>query len=349
MNHKERVYKCFEHQNTDRVPIDLWLDSSDPKVLENFLKYTNCSSYGELMDLLDIDVFRPKTPVAEKYINEEHESFKCFLPNKDPKHKTYTSEFKRPLGDAEKIADIEKYQWPKPDIFNYNGLLPICENQKERFLWVQAGTWSPIFCRICDLCGMEKTLVDMMLNPGLIEAIIEKLVDFYYNAFKNTLEVGKGVIDAFSFGDDYASQLDMMFDVELWRKFFKKPLRKLCNLIKSYGVLIGFHSCGSIIKIIPDLIELGVDMIFPVQPRAKGMDLKELKKEYGKDLTFYGAIDVQETLPYGTEAQVREEVRKAIRILGENGGYILSSSHTILRDVPIENVLAMLDEARRFC
>jgi uroporphyrinogen decarboxylase len=110
---------------------------------------------------------------------------------------------------------------------------------------------------------------------------------------------------------------------------------------------VSFHSCGSVEKIIPDLIDAGVDILFPIQPKAKNMGAEHLKKEFGKDVVFYGGIDLQEILPYGTEQQVRDEVNRVINILGKDGGYIMASAHGMLKDVPQANILAMYDEVRR--
>jgi uroporphyrinogen decarboxylase len=348
MDYKERFKKTIAHEETDRVPMDLWLDSNDPKIMENLIEYVGVKTYDELLDYLDIDFYRMKTPVAKELKNSRDRDLMFFIPNTENKGIiTHSSSFYRPLINAEKPQDIETYNWPSPDIFDYAGLVPMCREHKNRVLWTQAGTWSPIFCKLCELFGMEKVLVDMIINPSLIEAAVDRIFDFYYNAFKNTLEAGKGWLDVFCFGDDYASQDDLIFDIKYWRKFFKKPFYKLCELIKSYDVLIAFHSCGAITSLIPEFIEAGVDILFPIQPKAKGMEPQALKKEFGRYLTFYGGIDVQQLLPFGTEQQVREGVRSVVKVLGEGGGYIMASSHTILRDIPIPNILAMYDEAKK--
>jgi uroporphyrinogen decarboxylase len=347
LGYRERFKMCMNHQDTDRVPTDLWLDSNDPNVKSNLLKYTGFDRYEKLLNYLDIDIYRFKPAVRKNNENIEDEFIKFFIPNTDKKYLTLSSEFPRPLINLEDPEKLEQFQWPTADIFDYSSVEPVLDEQKHRVLWVQPGSWSPIFCRMCDLAGMEKVLMDMILNPALTEATIEKIFVFYYDVFQKTLEATKGRLDVFSFGDDYASQIDMMFDLRLWKKYFKGPMKKLCELIKSYGVLISFHSCGAINKLMPDLIDLGIDIIFPIQPKAKGMDAEHLKKEYGNDIVFYGGIDIQEIMPYGTEQEVRSEVSRVTQILGKGGGYILASGHSILEDVPQANVIAMYDEVRR--
>ena len=131
----------------------------------------------------------------------------------------------------------------------------------------------------------------------------------------------------------------------MWRAFCKKPLAKIFSLGEKHGVSVFFHSCGAVRSVIPDLIEIGMDILFPIQPNAWRMDHQELKNEYGKDVTFWGGIDVQELLPFGTPDEVRRIVRERINILGAGGGYILSSSHNLLKAFPLENILAMYEEA----
>ena len=346
LNYKDRFKKCMAHQSLDRPPMDIWLDSHNPKVMANLLKAEGFPTYEALLDRYDIDLWRIKPLVSQEYKETEIEFQRFFIPNIEAKYMTLSSEIARPLINIEDPNEIYNMPWPDPTrIFDYSSLTPLCESQKDRVIWIQPGTWSPIFVRMCDLSGIEKVLMDMILNPKLTYALVDKLFTFYYEAFKLTLENSKDIIDIFSFGDDYATQLDMMIDANHWRQYFKEPTKKLIELVKSYGALVAFHSCGAIDRIIPDLIEIGVDILFPIQPLAKGMGAERLKTEYGKDLVFYGGIDVQHILPFGTEEDVRKDVARVLNVFGTDGGYILSSGHSILEDVPVKNILAMYDEA----
>jgi uroporphyrinogen decarboxylase len=133
-----------------------------------------------------------------------------------------------------------------------------------------------------------------------------------------------------------------------WRRFLKPTFRKVFDLVKSYGFKVWFHSCGTFRPVLPDLIESGIDVWETVQVHLGGNDPEVLKHEYGKNLAFYGAISTQRTLPHGSPEDVRAEVRERIRVLGQGGGYICGSDHGIMPDVPIANVVAMLDEVRQF-
>ena len=140
-----------------------------------------------------------------------------------------------------------------------------------------------------------------------------------------------------------------MISPEYWRKYLKPTYRKIFDTAKNYGVKIWFHCCGTFRPVLPDLIDIGMDVWETVQVHLPGNEPEVLKREYGQQITFFGAINSQQTLPFGTPDNVRAEVRERVQVLGKGGGYICGPDHTVLPDVPIENVLPMLDEARKFC
>jgi uroporphyrinogen decarboxylase len=334
----------MNHRESDKVPADLWIDSSDPNVKVILMNYASKNSYEDLLDYLDIDIYRFKPGVSEKYKNSGGVT-KFFLPVTDERMLSFSNDsVRRPLLDVEDPKYLDTFDWPTGEIFDYSNFDAILESEKHRVLWVQAGTWSPMFCKMCDLCGMEKVFVDMLSNQNFIEVLAEKILAFYEDSFRRTLEASKGRLDVFGFGDDFATQNGLMFNLKLWYRFFKEPMRRLVKLIKSYDVYVAFHSCGAISDIIPDFINMGVDILFPIQPRAAGMEANRLKKDFGRDIVFYGGIDIQRILPFGTEQDVRDEVKRVSGILSKEGGYILASSHGILKDIPPANVAAMYDE-----
>ena len=154
----------------------------------------------------------------------------------------------------------------------------------------------------------------------------------------------KGKIDGVFVGDDFGTQQGLLISPEMWRKYVKTRYKKLISVIKSYGLKYCHHSCGGIRPIIPDLIEIGIDVLHPIQPLAAGMNNKELSREFGKELTFYGGIDEQRTLPNGSPEDVKREVRERINTLGKYGGYIVAPSHAFQPDTPMENVIAVYEE-----
>ena len=155
-------------------------------------------------------------------------------------------------------------------------------------------------------------------------------------------------MDIFWYGDDFAAQRGMILSPQQFRRFLKPTYQKVFALAKSRGLKVWVHACGTFRPVLSDLIDIGMDVWETVQVHLPGNEPQELKRRYGKNLTFFGAVSTQSTLPKGTVAQVRAEVRDRIAVLGQDGGYICGGDHTIMPDVPIDNVLAMIDEARNF-
>ena len=152
-------------------------------------------------------------------------------------------------------------------------------------------------------------------------------------------------VDILWCGDDFGGQQGMLLDPDTWRRIFKPRIRFMFEAFRkaSPGIKLAWHSCGSIGPIIPDFIELGLDILNPIQPLARGMDPVCLKENFGRDLVFFGGIDVQELLPHGSPAKIRDEVKRRIEILGKDGGYIVAPAHNIQPDTPVENVSALFE------
>lgn len=269
-----------------------------------------------------------------------------------------------PLADSNSVEDIEHFAWPSPDDFDYkivNTLLQaipdkgrwagtryaISEGGYDRFSRGNRGMWMPLLCTLFELFGFEETLIKFHSDPKMIEAAICHVETFILEYCRRVLEATKGMIDIFYFGDDFATARGLMISPEHWRKYLKPTYRKIFQLAKGYNVKNYFHCCGQFRAVMPDLIDIGMDIWETCQVHLPGNEPEVLKREYGQDITFCGAVNSQKTLPYGTPEDVRAEVRDRVRVLGKGGGYICGPDHSVLPDVPLENVLAMLDEARK--
>jgi len=147
--------------------------------------------------------------------------------------------------------------------------------------------------------------------------------------------------------DDYATDTSLFFSLEDWRRFYKPGMKRLFELTKSHSKSVWYHCCGAMSDLIPDLIDMGLDILEPCQVHLPGMKPERLKRDFGKHIVFYGAINTQQTLPFGSEEDVRREVRERIRVLGSDGGYIVGPDHSVNKDVPAENVIALYDEAAK--
>ena len=272
---------------------------------------------------------------------------------------TYSDELApRPLASVS-MADVKNYRWPDPKWFDYTKVGPPLA-EPDDFVplkqWTQqhadcahlVGGYEPIFGRICDLCGIERTLFNLSLQPEVTQAIVERITDFLAAYYEQIAIAGKNHIDILAFGDDFASQNGMMFSPQQWREFFKPSWQRLFAIAHKYGMKAQFHSCGCIRPVLGDLIDAGMDIFEVVQLSATDMDAAELKREFGGDMTFFGAVDVQTVLPSYSEEEVRQEVRRLIDCLAKGGRFILANSHILMEDVPAINVITMFDEARGY-
>jgi len=196
-----------------------------------------------------------------------------------------------------------------------------------------------LFERAWSLRGMENLLVDMYESESFVEALLEKITDYDLKIINEALKYN---FDGFYFGDDYGQQQGMIMGPALWRKFIKPCLVRIFEPIKKKGIPIMLHSCGNIEQILGELIEIGLDVYQTVQPEI--YDLEKLKKNYGSDLCFYGAISTQKTLAFVKPEELKSIIRKTIATLNISGGYICAPTHQVQADVPPENIMAMIEE-----
>jgi len=212
-------------------------------------------------------------------------------------------------------------------------------------LAVFGGMWCPFFHVLADLFGMENYFCKMHTDPHVVHAATERVVDFYVRANRKVLKATSKYLIAGFFGNDLGSQLDLMISPACFDEFLYPYLKRIIATIQEAGVKVAMHSCGAVGRIIPKLIDAGVEILHPLQARAMGMDARRLASEYGRDLVFLGGVDTQELLPFGTAKQVYDEVLRLRDIFGE--GFIVSPSHeALLPNVPYENVVAMAKAAK---
>jgi len=194
-----------------------------------------------------------------------------------------------------------------------------------------------IFERAYAILGFERYMTTSALEPGIVEELLEKITE--YKVLDAREKVKRGIKYAHH-GDDLGTQTGLLFSRKDFLRLLKPRLARLCAVYTEAGVPVGMHSCGNIIELIPDLIEIGIRLLEPVQPC---MDLTRLKKEFGQNLVFWGGIDTQDLLPFGTPERVKKETREVIRLLGEGDGYVIAPSQAIMPDVPLANVVAFLE------
>jgi len=228
-----------------------------------------------------------------------------------------------------------------PEIENgrFDGLPRFCDENGELFRVGEIGF--SLFERAWTLRGMAELFVDMMEAPRFVDELLDAVCDWNVRVVRRMCEYE---IDAVPFGDDWGSQRGLLMGPRHWRRFIRPRLERMYGEAKRHGKRVFCHCCGVGREVLPDLIELGLDCFNPFQPEV--MHPEETKETYGDKLSFWGGISTQKTLPYGAPEDVRREARSRMERIGRGGGYVLAPAHDVPKDVPLENMLALLDAVK---
>ncbi|MHB9124469.1 MAG: uroporphyrinogen decarboxylase family protein [Armatimonadota bacterium] len=355
---RERFEAVCGHARPDRFPIDYL---AHPKADAALKAYYGLTTEEELLDKLECDFY---------YLScrdiSQNES--CLPIYRGPKLAFTETERTCPFGirwrrgafAAKFSADeaiegpfdisttsreILSYNWPKPEWFDIEPLLAEAEKQKGRL--VIGGFWSGIFGDSYRMMGFENFLLNMAINPDMINTLVGRMTDFCLALNDRLFSAMKGKMDIFFFGNDFGTQNGLLFSKPMWEECFFDNIRQLTDQAKSYDLRVMMHSCGGISEIIPYLIEAGVDILDPVQVTAGGMEPGRLAEDFGGEIVFHGGVDTQQVLPYGTAEEVASHAKEVMRTLGSKGGYIFAPSQILGTDIPVENIVAMYDIGRR--
>lgn len=253
-----------------------------------------------------------------------------------------------PLSEATSLNELKAHPWASPDWWDFSPIPNVVQSLDPRHQWYWRFRIGSVFEIAWALRGMQEFLIDLASQPEFPKYIMERLSEVYLENTRRVLDIAGDHIDMLYFYDDVATQNSLMISKTMWREFVRPHHARLVDLAHSYGKKVMYHCDGAVYPLIPELIDLGIDVLNPIQPDAKGMDSKRLKDEFGDTLCFHGGVDIIKTLPRGTKEQVIAEVRERVNVLGKGGGYILCSSHHIQPDTPLENVLTMYDPRLRY-
>lgn len=240
------------------------------------------------------------------------------------------------------ISEPDARLCPRPDPadpLRWNGYERVAASAGDRY--VLACFSSPLFQRAWFLRGMAEFLIDLALNEAFVNALLDQLMHFSLGIVR---KVARRKADGIFFYDDYAQQSGLLFSPEMFRRYFAPRLKRIFSEARTLGLDVFFHSCGDISLILEDILIAGAQVFNPFQPEV--MDVERMARQFAGRLAFYGGISTQQTLPYGTPADVRAEVRHRLALFKDTGGYLLAPAHAVQHDVPLENVLALLDAIR---
>jgi uroporphyrinogen decarboxylase len=378
MNSRERVLRALNHQEPDCVPFDLGgtgLSSIHITAYQNLRRYVDLvktpsrlSHIAEQLTMVDEDLaaqlevdIRPVMPGLSsefEYIFRGEGPYEAYTDewgigwHKPNVGGLYYDMYKHPLADADSLEDFKNYPFPNPlDDGRYKALRSQAEGAVAKGkAVVLAGPCAGITEVYSWLRGYEQYYIDLAINQEYVACLLDRLVEFKCAYWKRALEEIGDLVDVVIEADDLASQNALLLSPKTYRSLIKPHHQRLFSFIKDQDpVKVFFHSCGAIRPLIGDLIDTGIDILNPVQMSAKGMNLRELKQEFGQDVVFWGGgVDTQGVLSRGTPEQVREDVKRNIEALAPGGGFIFAAVHDIQADVPPENILVMWEAWREY-
>jgi len=361
MNSKERVITAINHHKPDRIPLDGYFRQDVWKKLEN---HFGTKDAEEIMEALGLDIrysmLEPSASFIERSIPSpwqipeigvgrrnlviqrengwlEDEYGICRIPNSTCLYWLYTY---HPLAEAG-IEEVRNYQFPEPKLSErYLGIRSDLARWGESHFTV-VELWN-IFKSSWELRGFERYMMDLALEPKFVETLADRVLEHRIEQSKQLARCG---IDMITIMGDIAMQESMMISPQMWRKYFKPRLKTwLEEIRREQDIYFMFHSDGNMEAVFGDLVEIGFDVINPIQPEC--MDVVEIKRRFGSQVCLHGTISCQKTLPFGSPDDVAAEVRHRISCCGRDGGLILSPSNTIQPDVPLENILVLYKTAK---
>lgn len=343
MNSLERFYATVNREPVDRPAA--WLGMPDIFAQPALFKHYGVENFHELKLAVGDDFYAVEVPYESPNASAIYAAFDWYMDGKvDAEERTLTTP--GCFAEAEDLEDLEFFQWPDPaeyiDVEECKRRVALAPDDK-----VCLGMmWSAHFQDTCAAFGMENALMNMIANPEIYEAVDEKIMEFYLKANEIFYEATKGRLNAVLIGNDMGSQRGLMLSPDMVRRFIIPGCKKLVEQAHSYGLKVIYHSCGSIVDIIPDLIEAGVDIIHPIQALAAGMEPQGLKDKFGDKVSFCGGVDTQDLLVNGTPEDVQKKV-KELRTIFPTGLIISPSHEAILPDIPPANIQALFDEAQK--
>ena len=376
MKPRERVTLALNHQEPDRIPIDLgatiissitrraYIDLKQylgmPLEEIKMLDYVQQLPYVDeaLMERFGVDFRLVQLPAAtapgldvfeegDYYAFIDRWGSKLHMPKENGLYFDWVDfPIKEPTLEA-----LEKYEWPRPDPRELNLQLrdqaKILYENTDYALVGSAVIGGGIFEQPARTMGLPNFLMALVSEPQFADRLMDRITDIYIESCNNYLDELGEYIQVFTFWDDVCSQNGWLIRPELYRKIIKPKQRRLVEAIKKKtDAKLFYHSCGATFDLIPDLIDLGFEILNPVQVSAKGMDTRKLKQTFGKDIIFWGGgVDTQQVLPFGTPQQVRDEVRRRIDDLAPGGGFVFAAVHNVQAYVPPENIVAAFDTA----
>jgi uroporphyrinogen decarboxylase len=341
MTSKQRVLRNYSFQPIDRFTID-FCASSD--VYARLRQHYGVATDLDLMETLHVDFRYPKPNWIGFPLTDAEGHPTCYFGIPRAGVGDFGYPLRHPLAGVQSIAEVEAYPyWPTAEMWDYHQYAEDCQRFEEYA--VLGGAWAWFFEACSELVGMEHWFYLLADKPEVARAMLEKATTFMERTSELMFEkAGKNIDICFS-GDDYGVQCGPLMGKRMFNDFVRPYLQRIWDVGRRNGKLVMHHSCGSVAALVPTFIEMGLNILEPIQVGAANMDPAELARKHGGKLCFHGSIDTQRTLPFGTPDDVRAEVRQRVETFRPYGGFTISPSQHLLEDIPTENIVAMYDEA----
>ena len=355
MTARQRTRKAINFEEADRIPIDNWMV---PEIKKRCMEYWGCENEEELLEFLGVDV---RDNYGASYVGQEFKKYddgtvedlwgvrrKVVTYGKGTPHEgTFKEVSWSPLEHMKTVEEINTYtRWPTPDWWDYSKVKQDCAKWHPQYFVLNKGDRLDRTAQLKPMMymrGIQQTFIDLAANPKIVECIRDHIINYFVNYNPKVFQAAAEEMDMFMMGDDMGGQQGSLVGPDMWKRYFADGFRKYCDIAHKYGLKVMYHTCGDVYALIPLMIENGLDCLQSLQPTATNMDIKRLKKEFGKHLSFQGGMDIQQVLPLGT----REDVKKMVKYAADNaksgGGYIFGTSHNIQADTSMENVAALFE------
>lgn len=358
MNRKERVRLALSHKEPDRMPMHI---NGSKWVVDKLKKAFDVNTDREVLERLHIDIYDTRgidlhSGVAPRYIGPKSDLFPddwggnifSFWGLRDTPQQTATGwnlvEDAPPLNNATTLEELQNYPWIQNDWFDYSCMRERLNAWNDFTIMASGGS---VFQHATYLRGMDNLMMDMCVNPEVAHFLIDKVADFYYEYYRRMFEEVGDMIDIFALADDLGMQQTLLISPELFEEYVAPKLKRMADMAHSYDIKLLLHTCGNVEIIIDRLIELGVDILDPIQPEC--MDPIHIKDKFGDKICLRGGVSVQNTISRGSVEEVNKESERIAVALKIGGGYIFSPGHPVLQDdMPVENIIAMYESGYKY-
>jgi uroporphyrinogen decarboxylase len=358
MNAKERILATLARKPVDRLPVDLWYTAEVGAALRQHCGVINDLALWKELGLdkiawvfMDYKADGGERAGGQSGAGAESGGNRTMwgVPLKGIQAgEAHYAEFgEAPLLGYETPESLDNYPWwPQVDRFDYDGAVEKARVASAEYAVI--GPWVSFYEIYCQMRGLEQAMMDLLENPELVEAILDRIEAIQTEMMKRFFARGRPYLDLVFISDDLGTQNSLLISPDLWQQHLRPRMKRWCDLIHAQGLKVFFHTDGASEPLIGPLIDCGIDVLNPIQHICPGMEPSDLKKKYGDRVIFHGGVDNQRVLPFGTPADVRAEVQMLRATLGAgNEGFICCSCHNVQAGTPVPNILAMIDEMKK--